>query len=68
MKSNKVLIFGILKIVSCQVNQEIYSEEDLLAIDSEIHNEVVVAFAPPPSVVLQLQVQVRLTWNRTLIQ
>jgi len=52
MKSNKVLIFGILKIVSCQVNQEIYSEEDLLAIDSEIHNEVVVAFAPPPSVVL----------------
>jgi len=52
MKSNQVLIFGILKIVTCQVNQEIYSEEDLLAIDSEIHNEVVVAFAPPPSAVL----------------
>ena len=30
-----------------QVNQEIYSEEDLLAIDSETFNTVVIA--PPPA-------------------
>ena len=30
-----------------QVNQEIYSEEDLLAIDSGTHNTVVIA--PPPA-------------------
>ena len=30
-----------------QVNQEIYSEQDLLAIDSESHNTVVIA--PPPA-------------------
>ena len=34
-----------------QVNQEIYSEEDLLAIDSETFNTVVVA--PPPSLPVQ---------------
>ena len=30
-----------------QVNQEIYSEQDLLAIDSESHNTVIIA--PPPA-------------------
>jgi len=34
--------------VTGQVNQEIWSEEDLLAIDSAIQNEVIVA-PPPPS-------------------
>ena len=37
-----------LPCVTGQVNQEIWSEEDLLAIDSEIQNEVIVA-PPPPS-------------------
>merc|ERR1712113_534991 len=35
-----------LTVSQGQVNQEIYSEEDLLAIDSEISNTV--AIAPPP--------------------
>ena len=42
-----VLTSLTVSITLAQVNQEIYSEQDLLAIDSETHNTVVIA--PPPA-------------------
>jgi len=51
-KMMQLLVISLSVTVSVgQVNQEIYSEEDLLAIDSETFNTVVVA--PPPSLPLQ---------------
>jgi len=46
MSRKAVLLFICCPLVWGQVNQEIYSEQDLLAIDSEIQPQVVVL--PPP--------------------